>query len=138
MSATRTALADANQVKQLASHRWPEILTTLIGIPASSLDGQHHPRPKCSGEDRFRLIDKKAGALYCNQCFNTKNGDGIAALQWTKGRPLTEAVELVARQLGVDAPSRDGTSRNAAKSNGRAVRKSCGKADRTNDLEFRD
>ncbi len=93
-----------DQVKLAASGRWPELLCSLGGLGGDLLDGSHHPCPKCGGTDRFRAIDIEAGALFCNQCFNGKNGDGIAALQWLQGWPFKETLDKVAAAVGVAAP----------------------------------
>lgn len=82
------------------SNRWFDILTAA-GIPGEALDGGHHPCPKCGGNDRFRLIDVKAGAVLCNQCFAKKNGDGFAALQWFAGCDFKGAVKLASDTLGM-------------------------------------
>jgi hypothetical protein len=88
-------------VKQAASDRWLEILARLGGIEPELLDGRHHPCPKCGGTDRFRIIDAQAGALFCNQCFDRGNGDGIAALQWLCGWDFTTTLDALADYLGV-------------------------------------
>lgn len=90
-------------IKTAAAGRWPEILSTLAGVDSSVLDGKHHPCPKCGGVDRFRALDDFAdvGAVYCNQCFNEKNGDGIAALQWLRGIDFKTAVKMLSDFLGV-------------------------------------
>lgn len=88
------------ELKQAATGRWVEILESIGGVPAASLDGKHHPCPLCGGKDRFRMIDVAAGACLCNQCFDRKNGDGIAALRWLRNWTLTEAAEAVAGYLG--------------------------------------
>ncbi|MEM8494352.1 MAG: primase-helicase zinc-binding domain-containing protein [Planctomycetota bacterium] len=67
---------DAAEVKAAATCRWREILTSVAGIPGDLLDGRNHPCPRCGGTDRFRLIDADAGAVFCNQCFRERNGDG--------------------------------------------------------------
>lgn len=97
---------DVDLVRQAASSRWQEILCHLGRMDSAVLDGQHHPCPKCGGTDRFRMIDEKAGALMCNQCFSTKNGDGFAALQWLNGWDFKEALSQVAEYLGVKADSK--------------------------------
>ena len=71
---------DVVDLKEKAAGRWPEMLASLGGISADTLDGKHHPCPRCGGVNRFRAIDMEVGALFCNQCFAEKNGDGIAAL----------------------------------------------------------
>jgi len=100
---TRKGRLNVDLIRQVASTRWLEILRNVAGIPAESLDGKHHPCPKCGGKDRFRLIDEAAGALLCNACFSTKNGDGFAAIQWMKGVQFLEAARSVADYLGLDA-----------------------------------
>lgn len=92
---------DLQLVRDAAVGRWSEMLSTLGGIPADALDGRHHPCPKCGGTDRFRLIDANAGAVICNQCFATKNGDGFAALGWSNGWPFQECLFRVAEYLGI-------------------------------------
>jgi len=101
---------DANDVKQRAAGRWREILAALGGIDAGILDGKKHPCPRCGGRDRFRLIDGDAGALFCNQCFNKGNGDGLAALQWLRGWDFQATLAEVARYLGGE-PAPDGKAR---------------------------
>jgi len=91
---------DVAALKQQAAGRWPELLTALGGVGADLLDGKNHPCPKCGGKDRFRMIDVAAGALFCNQCFNQDNGDGIAALQWLRGGTFPETVNALAEYLG--------------------------------------
>ncbi len=86
-------------LKRQAAGRWPELLSELGGVPSEVLDGRNHPCPKCGGTDRFRLIDVEAGALYCNQCFNHDNGDGIAALRWLTGWTFPEAVNALAEYM---------------------------------------
>ncbi len=104
---------DVAALKQQAAGRWREVLSALGGIPAEVLDGRNHPCPKCSGKDRFRLIDVEAGALFCNQCFNQGNGDGIAAIQWLRGGTFPETVNALAEYLGQSShrpnePARNG------------------------------
>lgn len=93
---------DIDLVKGAARGRWPEILAELCGWSRDVLDGQHHPCPSCGGTDRFRLVDADAGAVLCNSCFRTRNGDGIAAVQWSRGCKFGEALKLVAEYLGVE------------------------------------
>jgi hypothetical protein len=93
-------MIDVQQLKQQAAGRWKEILSALGCVPAETLDGKHHPCPKCDGKDRFRLIDAEAGAVFCNQCFDHDNGDGIAALRWLCGWTFPEAVNALAEYLG--------------------------------------
>ncbi len=69
------------------------------GIPSENLDGKHHPCPKCGGKDRFRAIDIDQGVLFCNQCFNEKNGDIFAALQWWLSCSFEEALKITDQYL---------------------------------------
>lgn len=98
---------DAATVKQAASGRWPEILATVCGFDQEVLDGKHHSCPACGGKDRFRLIDAAAGAILCNNCFDRKNGDGLAAVMHFTGCDFQTALSKVANFLGVQ-PSRNG------------------------------
>jgi len=89
-------------VKSAAANRWPEIISALGGLSRDILDGRHHPCPKCGGTDRFRLLDRDNGAVYCNQCFSTKNGDGIATLRWLTGMSFGDTLKSLADHLGID------------------------------------
>jgi primase-helicase-like zinc-binding protein len=91
---------DISEVKTAASGQWPMILTAA-GIPQERLNGGHHACPKCGGTDRFRLIDAGAGAVLCSQCFNERNGDGLAAVQWIRGCNFPLALRFVAEQVGI-------------------------------------
>jgi len=97
---------DASTIKQAASGRWPEILSSLGGIDSALLDGRNHPCPRCGGTNRFRFIDAGAGSCYCNQCFNKANGDGLAALAWLHGWSFPEAVKQLAGYLGMNGNGR--------------------------------
>jgi hypothetical protein len=90
---------NVDSLKAAAAGRWPEILSAVCGLDLSILDGKHHPCPKCGGVDRFRLIDEAAGALFCNQCFATGNGDGLAAIQWYRSCDFLEACDSVSKHL---------------------------------------
>lgn len=94
---------DVDLIRQVAANRWLEILTNVAGLSTEVLDGKHHPCPKCGGKDRFRMVDESAGAVLCNQCFKTKNGDGFAATQWAKGIKFPDAAKEIADYLGLDA-----------------------------------
>ncbi len=105
---------DAAEVKSAANGRWTVILPALTGIDAAVLDEKKHPCPKCGGTDRFRCLDAATGALFCNQCFNAKNGDGFAAIQWLTGWTFPEALQAVAESLNLPG------SRNGHATNGKA------------------
>jgi P4 family phage/plasmid primase-like protien len=99
---TRSPRFDVDEVKAAARGQWPEILSSLGGIDADLLDGNHHPCPKCGGTDRFRLIDADDGAILCNQCARTGIGDGFASLEWATGKKFAEVLALVADYLGIE------------------------------------
>ncbi len=104
---------DLELVRTAASGRWVEILGSIGGVSSDLLDGRAHPCPKqClygkpgetpGGNDRFRAVEIDKGALYCNCCFNSKNGDGFAALQWLTGKGFGDVLESVAKHVGVKA-----------------------------------
>ena len=73
----------------------------LGGIDRGLLDGKPHPCPKCGGKDRFRLIDEADGALFCNQCFDHDNGDGLSALQWLTGWDFKTTCKKLGDYLGL-------------------------------------
>jgi len=106
-----TSRIDADQVKAAAISRELELLEYVAHIDREILDGKHHACPKCGGEDRFRLIDAKAGAVYCNQCFNSKNGDFLAAIQHFRGISFPQALQESAYRLGLTSSLDGGNGR---------------------------
>ncbi len=92
---------DASDIKLAAHGRWREILIAIGGVPAKYLDGRNHPCPKCGGMDRFSLLDESRGAVLCRKCFDTKNGDGIAAVQWLLDIEFQDALRAIADHLHV-------------------------------------
>lgn len=95
---------DAAEVKRQVRD-WTNVLVSVAGIPRSSLDGRGHSCPRCHGQDRFSLIDKKRGAVICRHCFDHANGDGFAAIQHYKGVDFVTAIRLVAEYLGLKEES---------------------------------
>lgn len=89
-------------IKSAARGRWVEILVAVTGIPRESLTTQHKPCPKCGGTDRFRAFEDvdETGGVICNQCFDRKNGDGLATIQWFVGCDLRGSLQAVADYLG--------------------------------------
>ena len=116
---------DAEQVKSAAVGRELEQLEYVAHIDRELLDGKPHPCPKCGGKDRFRLIDAKAGAVYCNQCFSSGNGDFLSAIMHFRGISFPQALEECGYRLGLThslggngngngRPRRNGTAPQAA------------------------
>lgn len=94
-------MLDIATIKYAATGRWRELISRICGLDVQYLDGFHHPCPRCGGVDRFRMIDADQGAVYCNQCFNRDNGDGIATVMWLTGLSFTEAAGRIADELGM-------------------------------------
>ena len=93
----------AEDVKLLAAGRWIGIHRSVCGLTDHQLNPKTHgPCPRCGGADRFRAMDDvgETGALFCNQCFSTRNGDGFDAIQWLKGCTFAGALKLVSEFLG--------------------------------------
>lgn len=99
---------DIDLIRQAAAGRWLEILVGVGRLPVGSLDGRHHPCPKCGGTDRFRLVDEPVGAVYCNACLKSRNGDGFAAIQWALDLEFLDAAKEIADYLGLDATAGSG------------------------------
>lgn len=99
MASVRTIPVD--ELKRLASGRWGQILTHH-GFPAEHLSTTHGPCPKCGGVDRYRAFDdfEQTGGVFCNQCFATRNSDGISTLRWWLDCDFTTAVRRVSEALG--------------------------------------
>lgn len=89
------------EIKRTATGRELDILRDVAGIPAELLDGRNHPCPRCGGSDRFRMIDRGRGAVFCNQCFDKRNGDFIAAVMWMKDCSFPQALERTGQYLGL-------------------------------------
>lgn len=91
---------DKEEIKRSIQGRGLGLLIS-IGIPSESLDGKHHPCPKCGGKDRFRALDIEKGVLFCNQCFSQGNGDGISTVKWWLDCTFPEAVNKVGEYLNL-------------------------------------
>ena len=102
---------DVAAVKAAAAGRWPEIVSSIGGIPADILDGRHHPCPRCGGTDRFRMFADDTGGAICNQCFSTGNGDGIGVVRWLLGIGFAEALELIGDYVGIGAAAANNSTR---------------------------
>lgn len=101
---------EVDTVKQAATGRWSEIISSIGNVSADILDGQHHGCPKhcapdAGGKDRFRALDdfRDSGAVFCNGCFSSRNGDGLAAVQWLLDEDFSKSLERVAKYLGIKA-----------------------------------
>lgn len=108
---------DLEYVRSAAAGQWVAILSAIGGIDPDLLDGRPHPCPKCGGTDRFRFTDTKnsgQGAVLCNQCFRSGNGDGFAALTWLTGKKFAEVLALVADYLGIQ-PTEQPTGKSSNK-----------------------
>lgn len=93
---------DKDTVKSAARGQWINILVDVAGIPRDRLDGKHHACPLCNqGVDCFRLVDEDAGAVFCNKCFSSRNGDGIAAVMKATNTEFPAALALIANRLHV-------------------------------------
>lgn len=82
---------------------WRSIILALTGVAEKFLNGRQQDCPKCGGSDRFRVFDDFAetGGAFCNQCFSTKNGDGLAFLQWFNGWTFEHTIERTAEHLNI-------------------------------------
>ena len=94
---------DIDAVKAAAAGRWGDLLVSIGEFSPDILNGRHWPCPKCGGDDRFNAMKDVAqtGGVRCNQCFDKKNGDGLAAIQWRTGRPFGDVLQAVAEAVGV-------------------------------------
>ena len=102
---------DVDLVRSYAKGQWAAIISSLTSIDPDTLDGRHHPCPKCGGSDRFRMIDEELGAVLCNQCFNRNNGDGFSTIAWMTGKKFGEILPLVADFLGIQPTSGKSTKK---------------------------
>lgn len=99
--AGRRASIDREDVRSAATGRWLDVLVNVGGFDRDSLDGRHRPCPRCGGTDRFRLLDESVGAVICNQCFSTSNGDGFASVGWLRDWNFQTTLNAIAAHLGV-------------------------------------
>ena len=76
-----------------AAHgRWREILP-MFQVPATSLNGKHHPCPSCGGKDRFRFHDRDGdGDYYCAGC---GAGKGVSLIAKVNDWEYAEACKKV-------------------------------------------
>jgi len=93
---------DINHLKRVASGQWGSILCDTLGFGPELLDGRGHPCPDCGGTDRFSAMNdfNDTGAVYCRKC-DGPGGDGFATLQHYGDMTFADAIQLVARHLGV-------------------------------------
>ncbi|MCL4204837.1 MAG: AAA family ATPase [Pirellulaceae bacterium] len=92
---------DVERIKMAARGREAELLEYVAHLPRGILDGKHHPCPKCGGKDRFRY-DRAKGFVICNQCFASKNGDVLAAIQHFRGIDFPTTLAETTNRLGVE------------------------------------
>ena len=83
-----------------SSSREHNILFELGHVQAELLDGNHHPCPKCGGNDRFRWIEDN-GSCFCNQCFKTTKADVVSSLAWLLDIGRKDAAQRILDHLGV-------------------------------------
>ncbi len=98
-------MSNLEDVKRAASGRWSAIIISLASVDAVCLDGRQQPCPKCGGTDRFRVFEdfEETGGAFCNQCYDKKNGDGIATLGWLNGWDFKTTLEKLSEHLNVDS-----------------------------------
>ena len=91
----------ADEIKRLAAGHCCQILRSVCGLTDDQLNPKlHGPCPRCKGKDRFRAFDdvNETGGLLCNQCGS--RADVLASVQWLTGCTFSEALKLVAEQIG--------------------------------------
>jgi hypothetical protein len=113
-SQTINGRLSVDDIKRQAAGRWVQILQSVCRLTDSQLNPRVHcPCPQCGGTDRFRALDDVAetGALFCNNCFSERNGDGFAAIQWLNGVTFQGALRLVADALGKPARAHQSTDK---------------------------
>lgn len=113
----------AQEIKNAARGRWPEILSALSDVDREVFNGKNIPCPMCGGTDRFRFTNMDGdGSCLCNQCFRDKSdkngGDGIAALMWLRGIEFKEARDLLLRHLGLEEERPQERPREKSRDNG--------------------
>lgn len=111
----RQKLPELHVIKNAASGRWAEILTTLTSLSAEALTGKKCPCLRCGGTDRFRVFDDFAiqGGVICSHCHSKRCADGLATICWANGVELRDAIKLVAVHLGL-MPADDPSGASAA------------------------
>lgn len=109
-TATQSTNGIFQRVKEAARGRWRDIVQHVGGLVPELLDSRHeHPCPKCQGATRFRFFDDDTGGAICNQCFNSKNGDGIAVVGWLLGIGQKDAATRIAEYLGLPIGNSNGS-----------------------------
>lgn len=97
----KNAMYDKDEVKSLASGRWPEIITTLAGIDDDYLVTRERSCPKCGGNTRWRCFEdfRETGGAICSHCGLGHRGsgmiDGFQVLMWALKIEFPQTVNLV-------------------------------------------
>lgn len=91
------------RIQSAANGNWLFILQAL-GIPASTLDGRHHPCPACGGDDRFQFTTRGFHAEYGRYSCRAHpkgGGNGFSLVMHYFGCSFQEAKLKVGRVLGI-------------------------------------
>lgn len=100
---------DVREVKARADGRWEAIMSRLAPNLAPAIDrrGKHVPCPIHGGTDGFRLMKKfdEVGSGVCNTCGVFK--DGFSLLMFARQYSFRDALEDVAREVGLGGESKD-------------------------------
>jgi hypothetical protein len=98
-------------IKELASGRELEILEHVAGISGDLLDRKGHPCPICGGDDRFSLINREEGTVFCRNCFSHGNHGYVnAVIHYGKASDYKEARKMILEHLTGDQASPDDNS----------------------------
>lgn len=100
---------DVNEVKSRADGRWEAIMSRLAPNLAQAIErrGKHVPCPIHGGTDGFRLMKRfdEVGSGVCNTCGVFK--DGFSLLMFARQYSFRDALEDVAREVGLCGESKD-------------------------------
>ena len=107
---TKRSDYDLDLLRSAAVGQWDRILASTGQLTSDQLRRQG-PCLKCGGKDRFGPFDDfhETGGISCRKCFDRKNSDGFAALQWLTGCDFQDAMAFVANYLGIKPDGKGGT-----------------------------
>ena len=93
-----------DDVRRATRNRWPEILQIVAGLTKAQTTPTKKgmPCPHCGGTDRYEFKKAEDGFYLCRGC---GAGDGWSMVMKMLGVDFRQAVEQVARHLGIDCPN---------------------------------
>ncbi|WP_252177476.1 primase-helicase zinc-binding domain-containing protein [Endozoicomonas sp. 4G] len=96
-----TAQLFTDRVKLAAGGQWDSILQAVCGLTDNEVNPRKRniPCPHCGGRDRYEFRNADIGHYFCRHC---GSGDGFSLIMKMQECRFPEAVDQVARYLGIE------------------------------------